>query len=66
MNEKIKTYKKYKDPYILVLGAKEEETGTVSLNIRGQKEQVHGMPLDTFVAMCERLNREHAIELAAK
>ena len=66
MNEKIKTYKKYKDPYILVLGAKEAETGTVSLNIRGQKEQVHGMPLDTFVGMCERLNREHTIELTAE
>ena len=66
MNEKIKTYKKYKDPYILVLGAKEAETHTVSLNIRGRKEQVHGMPLDTFVTLCQRLNRERSIELAAE
>ncbi len=66
MNEKIKTYKKYKDPYILVLGAKEAETGTVSLNIRGSKEQVHGMPLDEFVNLCLRLNREHSLELAAQ
>ena len=63
MNEKIKTYKKYKDPYILVLGAKEAETGTVSLNIRGRKEQVHGLPLESFIAMCERMNREHTIDL---
>ena len=66
MNEKIKTYKKYKDPYILVLGAKEAETGTVSLNIRGRKEQVHGMPLDQFIAMCERMNRTHTLELEAE
>ncbi len=63
MNEKIKTYKKYKDPYILVLGAKEAETGTVSLNIRGQKEQVHGLPLEAFIEMCNRMNREHSKEL---
>ena len=66
MNEKIKTYKKYKDPYILVLGAKEAETGTVSLNIRGQKEQVHGLPLEAFIEMCSRMNREHSKELAAE
>ena len=65
MNEKIKTYKKYKDPYILVLGAKEAETGTVSLTIRGRKEQVHGLALDEFVAMCQRMNREHSLELEA-
>ena len=66
MNEKIKTYKKYKDPYILVLGAKEAETGTVSLNIRGRKEQVHGLPLDSFIDMCKRMNRDHNIELLAE
>ena len=66
MNEKIKTYKKYKDPYILVLGAKEAETGTVSLNIRGRKEQVHGLPLESFIAMCEKMNREHTIDLLAE
>ena len=63
MNEKIKTYKKYKDPYILVLGAKEAETETVSLNIRGQKEQIHGLPLRDFIAMCRKMNREHSKEL---
>ncbi len=66
MNEKIKTYKKYKDPYILVLGAKEAETETVSLNIRGQKEQVHGMPLTQFIELCRRLNKTHSLGLAAE
>ena len=66
MNEKIKAYKKYKDPYILVLGNKEAETGTVSVTIRGVKEQLHGVPVDTFLAMCEKMNREHSLELMAK
>ena len=66
MNEKIKTYKKYKDPYILVLGAKEAETGTVSVTVRGSKEQLHGVPVDTFLAMCERMNREHSLELMTR
>ena len=63
MNEKIKTYKKYKDPYILVLGNKEAETGTVSVTIRGAKDQLHGVPVDAFIAMCEKMNREHSLEL---
>ncbi|MBQ6540630.1 MAG: threonine--tRNA ligase [Oscillospiraceae bacterium] len=66
MNEKIKTYKKYKDPYILVLGNKEAETGTVSVTVRGAKEQLHGVPVDTFLAMCEKMNREHSLELMTK
>ncbi len=63
MNEKIKTYKKYKDPYILVLGNKEAETSTVSVTIRGAKDQLHGVPVDAFIAMCEKMNREHSLEL---
>ena len=66
MNEKIKAYKKYKDPYILVLGNKEAETGTVSVTIRGVKEQLHGVPVDIFLAMCEKMNREHSLELMTK
>ena len=66
MNEKIKAYKKYKDPYILVLGNKEAETGTVSVTIRGVKEQLHGVLVDTFLAMCEKMNREHSLELMTK
>ena len=66
MNEKIKAYKKYKDPYILVLGNKEAETGAVSVTIRGVKEQLHGVPVDAFLAMCEKMNREHSLELMTK
>ena len=62
MKEKIKTCKKYKDPYTLVLGDKEAEDGTVSINIRGNK-QLHGVPLAKFIDMCNQMNEEHSLEL---
>ncbi|WP_352398520.1 threonine--tRNA ligase [[Clostridium] aminophilum] len=64
MKTKIKGFKNYKDPYILVLGDKEAEENTVSVNIRGNNKQVHDIPLTTFVEVCKRLNREHTLELA--
>ncbi|MBQ8137605.1 MAG: threonine--tRNA ligase, partial [Clostridia bacterium] len=66
MNEKIKYYKTMKDPYILVLGDKEAESRTVSVTIRGQKQQLHDVPLDAFVALCRRLDRSRALELATE
>ena len=45
MNNKIKKFKAYKDPYIIVLGDNEAANNTVSVNIRGNKKlnnvQVH-------------------------
>ena len=62
MKEKIKYYKNYRVPYVLVLGGQEAEAETVSINIRGNK-QLHGVPLDTFIAMCRKMNKEHSLEL---
>ena len=62
MKEKIKTFKNYKDPYILVLGEKEAAENSVSINIRGNK-QLHGIPLDTFLGMCRKMNEEHLLDL---
>ena len=62
MKEKIKLYKNYKDPYILVLGNEEAENNTVSINIRGNK-QLHGVPLDTFIEMCVKMNEERPLDL---
>ncbi len=62
MKEKIKTFKNYKDPYILVLGDQEAENSTVSINIRGNK-QLHGVPLDKFIEMCVRMNEERPLDL---
>lgn len=63
MNEKIKSFKLMKDPYILVIGDKEAESDTVSVTIRGQKTQLHNVPVDAFVATCRRMNEEHTQEL---
>ena len=63
MRNKIKEFKLYKDPYILVLGAKEAENNTVSLNIRGSNMQIQDVPLDDFVKMCKKMNEEHTLEL---
>ncbi|MBQ3974918.1 MAG: threonine--tRNA ligase [Lachnospiraceae bacterium] len=63
MNTKIKNFKVMKDPYIVVVGDKEAEEGTVSINVRGQKNQMRNVPLDKFYAMCRKMNEEHMQEL---
>ncbi len=63
MRTKIKEFKTYKDPYILVLGDNEAANNTVSLNIRGSNKQVQGLALDEFLAMCKKMNKEHSLEL---
>ncbi len=63
MKEKIKKFKNYKDPYILVLGDREKEERTVSINVRGSNKQIQNVPLNQFKALCERLNAEHTLEL---
>ncbi len=63
MNEKIKFYKTMKDPFIVVVGDQEMETRTVSLTVRGQKQQLHGIPLDKFCELCQKLVKEHTREL---
>ena len=63
MKEKIKAYKNYKNPYILVLGDKEMEEKTVSINMRGSNKQINNVPLDAFLKACERMQKEHSLEL---
>lgn len=63
MNEKIKRFRTLRDPYILVIGDKEVENGTVSVTVRGQKQQIHDLPLADFCAMCRKLQMEHLKDL---
>jgi len=62
MKTKIKGFKKYKEPYILILGDKEAEEGTVSVNVRGNK-QMNGIKLDDFVNLCKIQIEEHTLDL---
>ncbi len=63
MKEKIKHYKNYKDPYILVLGDQEVANRTVSINLRGQNKVLHDVPLDVFLEMCDEMVDEHSLDL---
>ena len=63
MKEKIKKFKNYKDPYILVIGDKEAQENTVSINVRGSNKQIQNVPLDALVEMCKKMNEEHTLEL---
>ena len=63
MKNKIKTFKNYKDPYILVLGDKEKENRTVSINLRGSNKQLNDVPLDVFLDMCDQMVEEHSLDL---
>ncbi len=63
MNVKIKYYKTMKDPFIIVVGDQEVENRTVSLTVRGQKQQIHGLALDRFLEICQDLRATHAKEL---
>ncbi len=63
MKEKIKALKNYKVPYIVVVGDKEAETRTVSVNLRGSNKQLRDIPLDTFLAVCHNLDRKYVLDL---
>ena len=63
MKEKIKAYKNFKDPYIIVLGDREAQERTVSINLRGSNKQLQNVPLDKFIEICNKMNEEHSQEL---
>lgn len=63
MNEKIKYFRTMGDPYIVVIGGKEVESRTVSLTIRGQKQQLHDVPLEKLLVMCKKMNEQHTLTL---
>ncbi len=63
MKIKIKHCKVERVPYVLVLGDQEAEGGTVSVNVRGAKDNAMGVPLENFLAAVDRLSETHALEL---
>lgn len=63
MNEKIKEFRLLKDPYIIVVGDNEVAERTVSINVRGSKQQLRGVKLERFYEMCRTMNAERSKEL---
>ena len=62
MKAKIKDFHNNRDPFIVVLGNKEAENKTVAITARGNKK-LNDVPLDEFIKMCQKLNKEHSLEL---
>ncbi len=63
MKEKIKYFKTFKTPYVIVVGDKEAAEGTVSINLRGSNRQLQNVPLEKLVEMCSTMNAERSLEL---
>ncbi|HXE06451.1 MAG TPA: threonine--tRNA ligase, partial [Acidobacteriaceae bacterium] len=62
MNAKIRDFGLQKVPFILVLGDKESQSGSVSVRTRGKGDQ-GSSSLEDFLARAKNLNDEHATEL---
>jgi threonyl-tRNA synthetase len=62
MNAKVRDAQLQKVPYMLIVGDKEAEAGTVSLRLR-TNENVGAVPLDEFLSAAQRLNDEKSHEL---
>ena len=62
MNKKIKYFRSYRVPYVVVVGDNEMENRTVSVNIRGGK-QMKDIPLNVFVDLCKSLSATRALHL---
>jgi threonyl-tRNA synthetase len=56
-----------KVPYMLVVGRREAEQGTVAVNVRGagKEQKPNSIPLDDFVARVVEENRSRSLTLAA-
>ena len=62
MKNKIKKFKDFKDPYVVIIGDSEAANEQVSINIRGNK-QLKNVPLDKFIEMCRTMNEEHSLDV---
>ena len=63
MRDKIKHFKQSMVPYVAVLGDNEAKGETVSLNMRGGNKQIQNVPIEKFIDMCRKMNKEQSLEL---
>ncbi|HED65379.1 MAG TPA: threonine--tRNA ligase [Planctomycetes bacterium] len=64
MNKRIRQAKKEKVPFLLVVGDREAEEGTVTVSERGKEEQV-SVPFDAFVERVLALRASRGLDLEA-
>ena len=64
MNAKVREHTMQKVPFLLVVGEKEAEAGTVNVRVRGQQQPEGTVPLAQFVERARKLIAEKTVELA--
>ena len=64
MNSKVRDLTMQKIPFILVVGEKEAEAGTVNVRVRGQQQPEGTVPAEQFVERVKKLIAEKSTELS--
>ena len=62
MGQKIAVQREQKVPWLLVVGGRDEEAGTVSVRLRTD-EDLGAMPAGEFVALAQRVVESQSVEL---
>src|SRR6266481_3919512 len=63
MNAKVREHTLQKIPFLLVVGEKEAEAGTVNVRVRGQQQPEGTVPLEQFVERVKKLIVEKSVGL---
>src|SRR5947209_2063418 len=63
MNAKVREHTMPKVPFLLVVGEKEAEAGTVNVRVRGQQQPEGTVPVGQFVERVKKLIAEKAVKL---
>jgi len=63
MNAKIREHTLQKVPFLLVVGEKEAEAGTVNVRVRGQQQPEGTVPVGQFVERVKKLIAEKSTQL---
>jgi threonyl-tRNA synthetase len=63
MNARIRDLTSQKIPFVLVIGDKEAEAGTVNVRVRGQMQAEGAMPAEQFVERVKKLIAEKSVKL---
>jgi threonyl-tRNA synthetase len=63
MNAKIREHTMQKIPFLLVVGDKEAEAGTVNVRVRGQQQPEGTYPAEQFIERVKKLIAEKSVSL---